>query len=144
MDDELFRPTIKAEPTTESSPPWRPESIIYPAFFGGALAGAVLGLINGRRLGLKLGPLVAIGLVGVAAVIARVVATDALDARPGTRILGSAAGIIVWLVVITTQKRPFRVYLYRDKEPASLVGPGFAAAIGLGIVEALIVAAAVT
>jgi hypothetical protein len=140
VDDELFRPTIETEPAPASAPPWQPDSIAYPAFFGGALAGTVLGLINGRRLGLRIGPLLCIAAAGAAAIAARALATAALDARSGTRLLGSIAGLAVWGVVLAFQKRPFRIYSARDREPASLVWPGIAAAIGCGLLEVLLVA----
>lgn len=137
MDDELFRPTIETEPAPLSAPAWQPDSIVYPAFFGGALAATVLGLINGRRLGLRIGPLVGIAAAGVAAIAGRALATAALDARSGLRLLGSIAGLAVWGVIMLFQKRPFRIYTARDREPASLVWPGIAAAIGCGLVEVL-------
>jgi hypothetical protein len=141
MDEELLRPTIDAAPVTGSSPPWRPDSIAYPAFFGGALAATVLGLINGRRLGVKLGPLLAIAATGIAAVVGRVLVTNAINAGGSTRVLGSAAGLAVWGVIMTVQKRPFRAFLYWGRDPASLVGPGWAAMIGCGLVETLVVLA---
>ena len=42
MQDELFNPTIRARDTA-GKPPWRPDSIFYPAFFGGPIAAATLG-----------------------------------------------------------------------------------------------------
>jgi hypothetical protein len=144
VDDELFRPTIETEPATIGPPPWRPESIAYPAFFGGALTGTVLGLINGRRLGLRIGPLLCIAAAGAAALAGRALATAAIDAGSGARLLGSLAGLAVWAVVIYFQKRPFRIYSARDREPANLVWPGIAAAVGCGIVELLLVAALVS
>lgn len=142
MDDDLFRPTIAAEPRARSSPPWRPQSIFYPAFFGGALAATVLGVLNGRRLALRPVALLAIVATGIAAVVARTIATYLVQTGSG-RIFGSAAGLVVWLVIMALQRRPFRLFRYPDREPASLVGAGFAAVIGCGIVEALIVMAAV-
>jgi hypothetical protein len=41
-------------------------------------------------------------------------------------------------VVLAVQKRPFRAYELRDGEPASLVRPGLAAAIGCGVLEAVV------
>jgi hypothetical protein len=141
VDDELFRPTIETEPATSGPPPWRPESIGYPAFFGGALTATVLGLINGRRLGLRIGPLLCIVAAGAAAFAGRVLATAAIDTGSSGRLLGSLAGLAVWAVVFAFQKRPFRIYSARDLEPASLVKPGIAAAIGCGIVELALVLA---
>jgi hypothetical protein len=136
MTDDLFRPTIE-DRATVTSPPWRPQSILYPAFFGGPLAGTVLGLINGRRLRLATGPLLAIAGTGAAAIVARFLVTSALDGRTSARLIGSIAGVVVWGVIMLVQKRPFRVYEIGSGEPASLVAAGFAAAIGCGILEAV-------
>lgn len=138
MNDELFTPTIKVPPAL-SSPPWRPDSIVYPAFFGGPLAAMVLGLINGRRLSLGRAQLMLIAGAGVACFVARLVVTAALDASSGTRIIGAIAGVLTWLVIAALQRRPFRAFLHHDGTPASLVAPGFAAAIGLGVVEAILI-----
>jgi hypothetical protein len=138
MSDDLFSPTIKT-PSAPAAPPWRPESIVYPAIFGGPLAATVLGLLNGRRLGVRPGPMVLIALAGVAAIVARVVVTVLLAGGTGTRVIGSLAGAAVWGAVEMVQRRPFRVFLYNDGEPASLVGPGLAAAIGCGLVEAVVI-----
>jgi hypothetical protein len=137
MTDDLFRPTIEARPTVES-PPWRPASIVYPAFFGGPLAGMVLGLVNGRRLDLGGRAMLAIGAAGVAAIIGRTIVTAVLDGQVSARFIGAAAGALVWGVIVTLQKRPFRVYELTGGEPARLIGPGFAAAIGCGLAEAIL------
>lgn len=134
MQDELFQPTITEQPPP-GEPPWRPESIMYPAFFGGPLAAATLGVINGARLRLPRPHLLVIAGAGVAALGGRIAATWAIGAGSGVRLVGSIAGALVWLVIMAVQRRPFRAYLYRDAEPASLVGPGFAAAIAGGLVE---------
>lgn len=138
MNDDLFQPTIGAKPVV-ATPPWRPDSIVYPAFFGGPLAATVLGLINGRRLALGNRQLLAVLAAGVAAIIGRIVATDLLSGQVGTRILGAAAGLVAWGAVAATQKRAFRAYALGGREPAGLIGPGFAAAIGCGLLEILVI-----
>ena len=138
MHDELFRPTIHGR-RPPGRPPWRPESIFYPAFFGGPLAAATLGVLNGRRLGLRAGPLVAIAAAGVAGLAARIVVGALVDGNSGVRFAGTVTGILVWLVVLAFQRRPFRAYTYGGADPASLVGPGFAAAIGCGLLEAVLI-----
>ena len=120
-------------------PPWRPESILYPAFFGGPLAGATLGVLNGRRLGLARIQLLAIAAAGVVAFGARLAVSAALEENRGIRFAGTIAGVLVWLVVIAVQRRPFRAFTFGSGEPAGLVGPGFAAAIGCGLLEAVII-----
>ncbi len=142
MHDELFRPTIHDRPPP-GRPPWRPESIIYPAFFGGPLAAATLGVLNGRRLGLRTGPLLAIAGAGLAAIVARLVVTGLIDGNSGARLAGSVSGIVVWLVILAFQRRPFRGFGFSGAEPDSLIGPGFAAAIGCGLLEATVLFALV-
>ena len=137
MTDDLFRPTIE-DRATVTSPPWRPQSILYPAFFGGPLAGTVLGLLNGRRLRLATGPMLAIAAAGAAAIVARFLVTSALDGRTSARLIGATAGVARVGRRRSVQKRPFRVYEIGGGEPASLVGAGFAAAIGCGILEAVV------
>ena len=137
MTDDLFRPTIE-DRATVTTPPWRPQSILYPAFFGGPLAGTVLGLLNGRRLRLPTSSMLAIAVAGAAAIVARILVTPALTGQTSARLIGAVAGVLVWGVILLVQKRPFRVYEVGGGEPASLVAAGFAAAIGCGILEAVV------
>ena len=138
VQDDLFRPTIREQPAP-GRPPWRPESIGYPAFFGGPLAAATLGVLNGRRLALPAGPLIGIAATGLAGFAARLAVAAAVDGNSAVRLTGTVTGLLVWLVVMLTQRRAFRAYTYRGADPASLVGPGFAAAIGLGLFEAIVI-----
>jgi hypothetical protein len=138
-DDDLFRPTIETAAPNQTAPPWTPDSIMYPAFFGGPLAGAVLGALNARRLGLKATAVVLIAAAGLAAFLARILITMQLDANTGSRFVGAACGLAVWGVVIATQRRPFRRYTVTGREPDSLVAPGLAAAIGCGLFEAILI-----
>jgi hypothetical protein len=142
MQDELFSPTIRDRPTP-GKPPWRPESILYPAFFGGPLAAATLGVLNGRRLALPGVQLLAIAAAGLVAFVARVAVSAAIDGNSGVRFAGTVGGILVWLVVLALQRKPFRAYTYRGGDPASLVGPGFAAFLGCGLLEAILIFALV-
>ncbi len=138
MPDELFTPTIRDRPTG-GKPPWRPESILYPAFFGGPLAAATLGVLNGRRLALPVGQVLTIGAAGLAAFAARIVVTGMLEENSSARLTGTITGLLVWLVVLAFQRRPFRAFAYGDGEPASLTRAGFAAFIGCGLFEAIII-----
>ena len=135
MRDDLFQPTIRDEQSGSGEPPWRPESILYPAFYGGPLAGATLGVLNGARLGLPRPRLLVIAAAGLAAFAGRAAVTVALSGGSGLRLVGSVAGVLVWLVVLAFQRKPFRAYTFRDVEPDSLVGPGIAAAVGCGLLE---------
>ncbi|MBE1487091.1 hypothetical protein [Plantactinospora soyae] len=138
MQDELFRPTIQERPTP-GKPPWRPESILYPAFFGGPLAAATLGVLNGQRLGLSGRHLLTIGAAGLVGFGARLAISGATDGNSVVRLAGTVTGVLVWLVVLSFQRAPFRAYSYSGGEPASLVGPGLAAAIGFGVLEAVLI-----
>jgi hypothetical protein len=138
MQDDLFKPTIREQRAPET-PPWRPESILYPAFFGGPLAATTLGVINGTRLGLPGRKLLVIAAAGLAAIGGRLAVTAAVDGNSGVRLAGSVAGALVWLVVLALQRKPFRAYTFRDTEPASLTGPGIAAALGCGILEVILI-----
>lgn len=138
MTDDLFTPTVRdAQVPTER--PWNPDSIVYPAFFGGPLAGTVLGILNGRKLLLSRSHLMLIALAGAVAVSGRLVFT-ALQGHSAARIGGAMAGVLVWLVVNALQRKAFRAAVHNELEPASLVGPGFAAAIGCGLIEVVLIA----
>lgn len=138
MHDDLFRPTVGRTPLF-TRPPWRPDSIIYPAILGGALAAAVLGVLNGRRLALPTARLALIAGAGAAAFGARVAVTLAVGAGTGLGLIGALAGAAVWLVITAVQRRPFRAYEFTDRKPANLIGPGFAVAVPCGILESVIV-----
>jgi len=138
MSDDLFRPTVRERPVSGKRP-WRPESIFYPAFLGGPLAAALLGVLNGRRLGLPAARVALIAAAGLAAFGLRVALSIWLGDRSGIRLAGSVTGALTWLAVIGMQWRPFRAFSYAGGEPASLVRPGIAAALGVGLAEAIIV-----
>jgi hypothetical protein len=139
MHDELFRPTIR-ERDNSGRPAWRPDSIFYPAFFGGPIAAAALGLLNGRRLGLARGPMIAIATAGLACFAARLALSLAIDGS-ALRLAGAVTGVLVALVIRSVQRRPFRGFLYRGGEPANLIGPGLLAVIGCGLLEAVVILA---
>ncbi len=138
MHDELFTPTIRDRPRP-GKPPWRPESIIYPAFFGGPLTAAALGVLNGRRLALPRAHLLGIAGAGLAAFAARVVVSAFVDSPSGVRLAGSAFGVLAWLAVLFLQRRPFRVAVLRGAAPAGLIVPGLAAVVACGLFEAVVI-----
>ena len=142
MPDELFMPTIRERPVGGKAP-WRPQSIFYPAFFGGPLAAATLGVLNGRRLALPAGQLLIIAAAGLAAFAARIAVTGSLADNSSARLTGTIAGVLVWLVVLAFQRRPFRAFSYADGTPAGLIGAGFAAFLGCGLFEAIVIYALV-
>ena len=99
MPDELFTPTIRERPVGGKAP-WRPQSILYPAFFGGPLAAATLGVLNGRRLALPIGQVLTIGAAGLAGFAARIAITAPLEENSSVRLTGTITGVLVWLVVL--------------------------------------------
>ena len=138
MPDDLFTPTIRERPVGGKAP-WRPESIFYPAFFGGPLAAATLGVLNGRRLALPVGQVLTVAAAGLAGFAGRIVVTGMLEGNSSARLAGTIAGVLVWLVVLAFQRRPFRAFAYGDGEPASLTAAGFAAFLGCGLFEAIVI-----
>jgi len=53
--DDLLTPSLgrDQQPVKQNNKPWLPQSMMYVAFFGGALAYNVIAIINGRRIGLS-------------------------------------------------------------------------------------------
>lgn len=138
MSDDLFQPTILAAPTP-TVPPWRPQSILYPAFFGGPLAAAALGMLNARRLALGTTVLAVIAAAGLAGFAGRAAVTVAMGGGSNTRFIVALAGSAVWLVAMAFQRKPFRIFEYNDGEAASLVRPGIIAALAGGVFEAVVI-----
>ncbi|MER7330105.1 MULTISPECIES: hypothetical protein [unclassified Micromonospora] len=142
MADDLFTPTIAPAAYETRRPPWRPQSLIFPAAFGGPTAVTVLALVNGSRLGLSRRANLAVLGAGLAGLAARVAVTlgffaDGSD-RP-SRLIGALSGALVWLAASATQKRPFRAYELRGGKPASLWLPGVGAVLLLGFAEAALI-----
>src|SRR5262245_10355050 len=106
MQDELFSRTIR-ERESATKPPWRPDAIFYPAFFGGPIAAATLGLLNARRLALPRATLLAIAAAGAVAFATRLVLSATIDGSSALRLLGSVTGVLVALVVAAIERRPF-------------------------------------
>ncbi|MEH1097741.1 hypothetical protein [Micromonospora sp. CPCC 205561] len=142
MADDLFTPTISPAADEARRPPWRPQSLIFPALLGGPAAVTVLALLNGRRLGVSHRAYLAVlgtGLAGLAARLAMTLAISGDGSNRPVRLAGALAGGLVWLVAAATQKRRFRAYELRGGEPASLWLPGLGAVLVIGFVEALLI-----
>ncbi|MEU4776772.1 hypothetical protein [Micromonospora sp. NPDC023633] len=140
--DDLFTPTIAPAAYEARRPPWRPQSLIFPAAFGGPTAVTVLALVNGRRLGASRPAHLAVLGTGLAGLVARLTITLAFFDDGGNRpvrLIGALAGGLVWLVAAATQKRLFRAYELRGGQPASLWLPGLGAVFVLGFAEAVLV-----
>jgi tetratricopeptide (TPR) repeat protein len=139
-DDDLFKPTIIDRPMPVQRP-WRVDSLVYPAFFGGPLAVMYLGALNARRLGVGGRQVALILLSGVVALVAQllVFALFLQDVNASAaRVSFSLAGVAVWGVAQVAQRRPFRIFLLRGGEPASLWGAGIGAAIASALIQLLL------
>ncbi|QSB13550.1 hypothetical protein JQS43_18425 [Natronosporangium hydrolyticum] len=129
-------------PATDSSAvtaprPWRPNSILYPAFFGGPLAATVLGVWNAWRLSLPGRALALVLAAGAGAILVRFGLASLLTEQQGTMLLvGGVTGVAVWVVIVTGQRGPFRAQHPANEEPASLIRPGILVAVGCGLLEA--------
>ncbi|HZM77148.1 MAG TPA: hypothetical protein VFC19_15555 [Candidatus Limnocylindrales bacterium] len=140
-DDNLLMPTITETPQPVYRP-WRVDSLVYPAFFGGPIAVTYLGTVNARRLGLSNRKLSLIVATGAAALTAQVLVIVFFlqDVSNGAQRLSfSAAGIVVWGVAQYLQRRPFRIFLLRGGEPASLWGAGVSTVIASLLLQFLLI-----
>lgn len=146
--DDLFTPTLADyRPRPADAPrPWRLGSQFYTAFFGGPIAAAAVGCLNGRRLGLGRGRLLAIaavGLVGFAAAVAVVATVDAGGSAP--RFVVQAAGALCYVATRVLQKVADRRYRVQTLSPdddeayAGLLGPGLAIVVASWLVTALVI-----
>lgn len=140
-DDDLLKPTIIETPPP-TRPPWRVDSLVYPAFFGGPIAATVLGAINARRLGVDNRKTALIYATGAAALTAQllVIAFFLAEANPSAqRFSHSLAGVAVWGVAQYLQRARFRVFQLRGGEPAGLLAVGIGAIIASGIIQFVLV-----
>lgn len=138
MSDDLFTPTITS--AVPAKPPWRVDSLVYPAFFGGPLAAAVLGLLNARRL--RVGPLafLAVAATGIGAIAVRIAFLVSIGGLllGAYTLVGVVPGLAVWAAIRSTQNRPYRSFALRGGEPAKLFWPAVAAVLGCGLAEAVV------
>ncbi|MEW5986408.1 MAG: hypothetical protein AB1791_07220 [Chloroflexota bacterium] len=119
---------------------------MYVAFFGGALAIAVIAILNSRRLPLattKQRMTLAIGVLGfVVTLLAAYLATllnIAPTWRPGStgfRVLARVLAVITYLALYRAQRSGERIYTFQNQGGfASLWGPGLTAVFGLNFVQ---------
>lgn len=150
--DELLQPTLRgrAARDPDAARPWRLGSIVYVAFFGGALAAAAISLVNARRLGLPARAQGMIGALGVAgfagALVAAALVGGGSDANSGVRIAARVVALVAYGGMFLLMRSADRVHHYHQGEDDtaydSLWGPGLAAVFTLGIVESVAVYAA--
>jgi|SRR5215207_3532430 len=141
MPDELLRPTIGAG-VDMSARPWRLVSQTYVAFFGGVIAATVIAFLNSRRLGVpsdRRRLILVVGAIGL--VLAAVVITLLADeTSSGIRVAIRLVAVLACLAQLRIQQPMDRAFQLRGSEYGSLWGPGIAAVIGLGLLEALLLA----
>lgn len=141
MSEDLLRPTIEREPGTKS--PWRLTSQLFVAFFGGALAVTAIGFVNAGRLGVEASARRLILGVGATAFAAGLVIVALLPTTLNDsviRLIMLAFALLAYAAQARLQRTHDRAFTLRGGEYASLWGPGFAAVIGCGIVQGIVVA----
>jgi hypothetical protein len=139
---ELLRPALTGYRRTGYRP-WRLQSQIYVAFFGGALAVGAIAVANAFMLGMSRRKQLAIAGVALLAEAALVVAI-ALTGTGPQRLGGVVAGLAAYGPLYLLQRSPDRVHHFhaREDDPyESLFGPGLVAVIVARLVEALILSA---
>jgi hypothetical protein len=147
-DDDLFAPSlagVRRSLPPRGRRPWRLGSQFYVAVFGGPVAAGLVGLLNGRRLGLERGRLAAIAGIGAAAlvavaVVAAVVAERAEEQRP-LRLVAMAGGAVAYLGTRRLQRdadRRYGVGRSHTESYDSLWLPGLGLVLLGGVVAALV------
>ncbi len=141
-DDDLLRPTVR-QPRTTGSPPWRLASLGFLTFFGGAVAGTVMVLLNAGRLGAtprQRWLIVGIGVLALAITVPLVIVLYDGESRSTYRFAAKVVAMLGYLAQARVLGPLDRAFQLRDGTYASLWLPGFAAVIGLGVVEAVALA----
>ncbi len=155
-DMDLFSPTLRdsvprALPTGKK--PWRLASQFWVAFLGGALAVTAIAYINSRRLGMPIAKQRLILLLGVVALLATIGLTyymlgqgsGSRELSRQVRIGGRIIAVLLFLAYYQLQKGADRLYNYYtddEEEYDSLLKPGFAAALGMGLLQLVVVGGA--
>lgn len=146
--DDLLRPTISAEPLEPRRKPWRVQSQLWIAFFGGILAVTVIALINAYRLGIdnrKRWLMAAAGLIALGILFAfwmrQPLAPDfitfARTAR-NMRITGRVIAMVLFLLLAWFQKRADAHHLvFATGDYAPLWVAGIASTLLLGTLQTL-------
>jgi hypothetical protein len=140
--NDLFTPTIRALPTT-GKPPWSVSMLVFPAIIGGPLAITVLALINGRRLGIAPGGQLAVAAAGVCAMVLRLWVLAVVLSSTDGRVVSALTGALAYGPVLLVQRRPYRAFTLRGGEADGLLLPGFVAAAGGAVIEAVLAAAVI-
>ena len=148
-DDDLFTPSLgEARPTPpQGSRPWRLSSQFYVSVFGGPVAAGLVGVLNGRRLGLPRARLAAIAGLALAALGASVVVVALLDSEENSplRLVAMIAGAVIYLPTRELQQDADRRYSAARVDAESydsLWLPGIGMALGGGLLWAIAASAA--
>lgn len=152
--DDLLAPTLGNEqqpPAKSKNKPWQPQSMFYVAFFGGALAYAVIAIINGRRIGLSksyINLIVLLCFVGLVASFFMHSVFPVIDSnfvfhrenRLAIKFGDRVIGVVLSLICASFINEANRIYQYRyNTGYESLVGPGIAATVGLGSLQLVLI-----
>jgi hypothetical protein len=138
---ELLRPALTGYRRTRYRP-WRLQSQVYVAFFGGPLAIGAIALANAFMLGMSRRAQLAIAataLLAEAAIVVLVALTDT-----GAISFGVVAGLAVYGVAYLLQRSPDRVYHFHTREQEEydgLLGAGFIAVVVAKLAEILVLGA---
>lgn len=149
LDETLFTPSL-ATARAPANRPWRLQSQMWVAFFGGALALAAIAYMNARLLRVDNRTLRRLALVSVGGVIASLVVTVGvgLFASPDSDLLRNArwlnrgVALLLFVVLRRIQAPADRAYqMFYDGEYSSLWRMGLLAVFGLGTLQSLLSAA---
>ena len=143
--DDLLEPTLDRHRARPEDAPrvWRLGSQLYVAFFGGPLAAAAVGFLNGKRLGLPAGRLALIVAIGAVGLVAAGAVGASLGGDVSPRFLLIAAGVASYLGIRELQKhadRRLRAGRDEDEIYASLWIPGLLIVVVCGLASALLLA----
>jgi hypothetical protein len=143
-DEDVFEPSLAGYREAEERP-WRLGSQVYVAFFGGVLAVTAIAWLNARRLGLGERERLLILLVGAAGLVAALLVPIVRDEDPADayRLTSRIIGVVAFGGLYLIQRAADRVHGAfgedDDDAYASLWGPGLAAVVIGGIIQAVIV-----
>lgn len=151
--DELLRPTLSADYDVRAYRPlFRPESILYPSFFGGPFAALVLFGTNYARMGRRdlarnawiAGAVLTVVLgVAVAWILAESWAESGTRRTPtGVRLALNGLGVAIGWFLSKHQASRFEAWHNAGNAPAKLLWPGLAAVIAGAIAMGSVVVGA--
>ncbi len=146
LDPDLLEPSLDEHDGRAREPgerPWRLDSQLWVAFFGGVLATTFISCRNAERLGLD--RLVRTLLVLGAITLALSVTLGALAVAHGTvhrnvRLITRGCALLYYVVSRRLQRQADGVYVATGGTYDSLWKPGLLAVFGLGIGEGILMA----